>query len=392
MPFVTRPGCPTCGKPVRVHFECHPGADVPSLYPSVRNTLSSILRDPKPTSNATCTSGSADSQQQQQPSCKLILLTHGFGSGSSLWDQQVPALVQRGFTVITWDMRGHAKSDSPTKRCCYSKQHQVDDMCAVLDAATQRKPNESPATAIFCGHSMGGYDNLLMYDCVLTCLETVQCVSTTGTTADSHTATQLPIKQGCLSRPLHSRMHSLMFCCFCFHRYFACPERFAGLVLYATGPGFKSTKSLASWNKVAEKMASGYEKKGLEALRGSDKRKGHRSAVGLALSCRYVFGQHDDDPLFQHFSKQGKEGVLTAAHRLGEVTIPVSILVGKRDKAFLGASKMMQAKIPGASLRVISNGGHMVCEKNPAEFNKVRVANGTGRAGPCLVLGCGLLH
>ena len=92
-----------------------------------------------------------------------ILFSHGFGSGSRLWRHQVAAF-RGAFRCITYDMRGHALSDSPPTLTgdvlgaagAYSKDHQVDDMCAVLDACGVRR-------AILCGHSMGGYDQLLCY-------------------------------------------------------------------------------------------------------------------------------------------------------------------------------------------------------------------------------------
>ena len=35
-----------------------------------------------------------------------ILFTHGFSASSAMWDVQQP-LVQQGFRVIAWDIRGH---------------------------------------------------------------------------------------------------------------------------------------------------------------------------------------------------------------------------------------------------------------------------------------------
>ena len=60
------------------------------------------------------------------------------------------------FRLIRWDMRGHARSSSPDDEQAYSKQAQVDDMNAILDACGVTK-------AVFVGHSMGAYDTLLYY-------------------------------------------------------------------------------------------------------------------------------------------------------------------------------------------------------------------------------------
>ena len=50
--------------------------------------------------------------------------------------------------------------------------------------------------------------------------------------------------------------------------------------------------------------------------------KGHRSARGLALSCRGSFAQREDDKLFMSFS----EGPLVAAKRLKHIAVPVGII------------------------------------------------------------------
>ncbi len=240
MPFVRRPACPTCGTEVEIFFEQFGarGCVSAAVYPSVRDTLAPLLL-PQP---AISVAGSA------QP---MVLLTHGFGSGSLLWQAQVPALVAQGYHVVTWDMRGHARSSSPANPACYSKQHQIDDMTAVVAAAAAaaaaergdsggattssgggrgsgsgsggggggdggsssgggggggaaaaavaRHQPEGPALFLV-GHSMGGYDNLLYY--------------------------------------------------------FAHADRVGGLVLYGTGPGFASDSSRLKWNETAEKMAS----------------------------------------------------------------------------------------------------------------------------------------
>ena len=54
----------------------------------------------------------------------VILFTHGFSSGSKMWDGQVADL-SRDYRCVTWDMRGHAASDSPDDASLYNKQHQV---------------------------------------------------------------------------------------------------------------------------------------------------------------------------------------------------------------------------------------------------------------------------
>ncbi len=44
---------------------------------------------------------------------ELVVLTHGFGATAETWRHQVPALVDAGYRVLTWDLRAHGRSGSP---------------------------------------------------------------------------------------------------------------------------------------------------------------------------------------------------------------------------------------------------------------------------------------
>ena len=102
---------------------------------------------------------------------------------------------------------------------------------------------------------------------------------------------------------------------------------------------------------------------------GSDRNKGHTergARVGLAHSARRVFGQRDEDPLYSRMP----EGASVVAARLGDLKLPVLIVIGDRDKQFRAASEMMKAKIPGAELHLVADAGHMANERQPALFNR----------------------
>jgi len=79
-----------------------------------------------------------------------LLLSHGFGATSLMWAPNLPALAA-GRRVITWDMRGHGRSDSP--RSGYTQRACVADMAALLDAC-------GVSRAVVGGLSLGGYLSL----------------------------------------------------------------------------------------------------------------------------------------------------------------------------------------------------------------------------------------
>jgi pimeloyl-ACP methyl ester carboxylesterase len=160
-----------------------------------------------------------------------ILLTHGFAASSRMWSANVDALAKDA-TVVSWDIRGHGRSDYPDDAAAYSVPLTAADMGALLDAA-----GDGPAVLV--GHSLGGY----------------------------------------LSLDFRVRF----------------PERVAGLVLVGTGPGFRNDSARAGWNEFADRYAARLEEKGLEALGASEELTPgeHRDASGLVRAARGILAQHD---------------------------------------------------------------------------------------------------
>ncbi|HEX6934435.1 MAG TPA: alpha/beta fold hydrolase [Streptosporangiaceae bacterium] len=127
-----------------------------------------------------------------------LLLTHGFGASARMWDPNTAALsAQR--EVITWDMRGHGRSDSPGDQAEYTHAACLADMAALLD-------ERGAARAILGGLSLGGYLSL-------------------GFWLDH-------------------------------------PERVAGLLLCDTGPGFRSDDARQRWNDRSVATAARLERDG----------------------------------------------------------------------------------------------------------------------------------
>jgi pimeloyl-ACP methyl ester carboxylesterase len=77
-----------------------------------------------------------------------VVLTHGAGGNHAIWYQQVPALADAGYRVLTWDCRGFGKSTFRGGRhgCSAS----VADVGAVIDEL-------GIARAHLVGQSMGGW-------------------------------------------------------------------------------------------------------------------------------------------------------------------------------------------------------------------------------------------
>jgi pimeloyl-ACP methyl ester carboxylesterase len=220
-----------------------------------------------------------------------LLLSHGYGASSRMWQPNLAALAADR-TVITWDMRGHGASDSPDDPEQYSHAACVADMAALLDAAGAER-------AVLGGLSLGGFVSL---EFVL--------------------------------------VH---------------PQRADAVMLFDTGPGYRSDQARQRWNERAFKTADRLERDGITALGGSAEADyGHRSARGLALAARGMLAQRDGHVI----------------EALASVKVPVLVLVGARDEPFLGAADYVTAKIPGAVKVVVPDAGHISNADQPALFNQ----------------------
>jgi len=221
----------------------------------------------------------------------VVLLTHGYSASAHMFANVVDALAE-DHTVITWDIRGHARSDSPVAPDAYSTEHCLADMVALLDHAGAER-------AVLAGHSLGGYLSLALW--------------------------------------------------------LAHPDRVRALVLVGTGPGYRNDEARQKWNDMALRYAGAIERKGAEALGGSPEVRAveHRDFAGLARAGRGILVQRDGS-------------VMDALPR---IDVPTLVLVGERDAQFVGGSRYMAERIPGAELQVIADAGHAPNLSQPAVFN-----------------------
>lgn len=89
----------------------------------------------------------------------LLLLIHGFGEHSGRYDKTVRFLLDRGVSVVTYDLRGHGTAPGP--RAQVSVSEHIRDNLAVRDAVlVWCRSGEGGGTEslprLIMGHSMGG--------------------------------------------------------------------------------------------------------------------------------------------------------------------------------------------------------------------------------------------
>jgi pimeloyl-ACP methyl ester carboxylesterase len=161
-----------------------------------------------------------------------VLLGHGYSATGRMWDGQRAALGDR-YRIISWDMRGHGQTESPSDPAQYSAALTVADMRALLlHCGIER--------AVVGGLSLGGYVSLAFY--------------------------------------------------------LAHPEMIRALVICDSGPGYRNAEARAAWNARALERAAELEAKGLDALAGRSREMReaighHASAQGLAHAARGMLAQ-----------------------------------------------------------------------------------------------------
>jgi pimeloyl-ACP methyl ester carboxylesterase len=76
---------------------------------------------------------------------QTVVLTHGWGATAHMWEPQVAELAKHA-RVITWDLRGHGRSESPDDASAYSTDIALADLEELVD---ERR-------VVLVGHSLGG--------------------------------------------------------------------------------------------------------------------------------------------------------------------------------------------------------------------------------------------
>ena len=237
----------------------------------------------------------------------LLLCTASFAS-SAHWSN-VSAALGRRHRVVSWDYRGHGRSDAPAEDERYSLARIVDDLRTVHEAAAGDEP------AFVGGLSIGG---------------------------------------------LVSLSYQL-----------AHPERVRGLLLFNTGPGFKKPEAAAQWREMLERAAAKMEGVGLEKylegrraaaeLLGLDPGSAAATAVREGILRASVAG-------LCRFARRVAGPVPNLVDRLHEVSAPTLVLVGELDRAFHRASEVMAAKLPHARRVLLPGAGHVMNLDRPDDF------------------------
>jgi pimeloyl-ACP methyl ester carboxylesterase len=240
-----------------------------------------------------------------------VIMSNGLCTTCENFRPQVEAFVDAGAQLILWDYRGHGRSESPGDPSAYRFDRVLDDLCRVLDwAAPGRR-------AVVGGVSFGGLASL--------------------------------------------------------HFAHKSPERVRGLILSATGPGFKNPEALARWSEWIERSASLIESEGSAAFAQSAAAPtliGLRPDLPVAQAAIRAIALQDPVGLV-HFQRQIAAQVPPIIDELTEIDCPALVAVGEKDDAFLRAADFMAARLPRAERETIPGAGHMANIDESEAFNAI---------------------
>jgi pimeloyl-ACP methyl ester carboxylesterase len=239
-----------------------------------------------------------------------LLLSCAYCTTHENFRPQVEPLVAAGVRVILWDYRGHGRSEAPTDPEAYSIEQVVDDLGRVLDWAAPAQP------AVLLGLSFGGLASL--------------------------------------------------------HFTLGQPERVRGLVLVASGPGFKKPEAQARWEQMVERTASFVESRGLDAFvtgKAAPTLVGTRPELPAARAAARAIAAQDPKGL-ACFGRRVSGLAPPVIDDLDRIGVPSLVLVGADDAAYHRAAEMMEARIPGAQRVTIPDAGHLVNIEQADAFNR----------------------
>ena len=241
----------------------------------------------------------------------VLLFIHEFAGDHRSWRPQVHHFAPR-FRCITYAARGYPPSSVPDDPSAYSQQHAVQDALDVLHAL-------EVGSAHLVGLSMGGFCALHL---ALQAPERVDSAVIAGVGYGAAYDTREAFREEC-------EIIAKAF-----------EEEGAASVAarYAVGPArvqFQN-KDPVGHGEFAEALA-------------------HHSSLGSALTMRGV--QKERPSLFDY------------ADQLGDLSVPLLILVGDEDEGAIDPSVALKRMTPSAGLVLFPKSGHTLNLEEPALFN-----------------------
>ena len=246
---------------------------------------------------------------EQSGAARPLLLLHGFTGSAATWAPFTEYFAPH-FHIISLDLIGHGRSDSPPDAERYSMEHCVADLLALLDALGIDRTD-------VLGYSMGGRVAL--------------------------------------------------------HLVAAARDRVRALVLESSSPGIADASERAARVAADEALAESIERDGLEAFVDGWERLplfASQSSLPQEVRARLHAQRLRSDPhgLANSLRGMGAGRQAPLWDRLAALDIPTLLIAGELDPKYRALAGQMLAKLPNARAVIVPGAGHTVHLEQPRAF------------------------
>lgn len=241
-----------------------------------------------------------------------LVFLHGFTGDATTW-ASVTDILSASCQCIIIDLIGHGRTDSPEDDSRYTMDRVSGDICCILDQL-------DIADATLIGYSMGG-----------------------------RTALHFGLKY---------------------------PQKVKTLILESSSPGLKTPEARAERRKMDQDLAERIEKEGVENFVD------FWQEIPLFASQRRLSAEERAEIRKQRLSQSATglsnslKGMGTGAQdslwgELGNISIPVHLLVGELDQKFVGVAENMKKLNPAFNIVTFSNTGHAIHVEESRKFGTI---------------------
>ena len=146
------------------------------------------------------------------------------------------------------------------------------------------------------------------------------------------------------------------------HAALALPERVRRLVLIGASPGLGDPVAREERREADERLADEVERMTIEAFARRWAQTGVLADQPAAIQAAVQADRLRNTPagLAAALRGLGTGALPSLWERLGELVVPVELIVGERDAKFLAIAEEMAAALPQARVHVVSTAGHAV--------------------------------
>ena len=232
-----------------------------------------------------------------------VLLVHGFTADSREVAGSLGSLAGLGWHAVAPDLRGHGRSDRPTDPDAYSLELMAADVVALADRLGWDR-------FALVGHSMGG--------AVAQLVALTQPDRLTGLV---------------LASTFHGPVPGITMELVELGRWVVREAGMAGLADAMAARRAESPESVAAFERLQEALP-GYAEESRARLEATS------PDMWMALAPRFV-------------------SQVDRLDRLGKIVVPTAVVVGGLDTTMLEDCRRIAATIPGATLAVIPDAGHV---------------------------------